>query len=62
MKRELLSRVVLPVPPGTGVLSLYREDLSSVYPGMLRYLLLLEVGGRTLALFSRRRRYLSIPG
>ena len=52
MKRELLSRVVLPVPPGTGVLSLYREDLSSVYPGMLRYLLLLEVGGRTLALFS----------
>jgi multimeric flavodoxin WrbA len=50
--RELLSRVEL-VASGTGdVLSLYRDDLSSVLPGMVRYLLRLEGAGRTVVLFS----------
>ena len=34
------------------MLALYRDDLSSVLPGMVRYLLLLEGGGRTVVLFS----------
>lgn len=50
--RELLSQVELPSPAGTGLLSLYREDLSTVYPGMVRFLLLYEGGGRILPLFS----------
>ncbi|HOT94282.1 MAG TPA: flavodoxin family protein [Methanoregulaceae archaeon] len=50
--RELLSRVEIPSAGGAGHLSLYREDLSGVYPGMVRYLLLYEGWGRTLSLFS----------
>lgn len=52
MTRELLNQVMIPSPGGMGVLSLYREDLSTVYPGMVRFLLLYEGGGRILPLFS----------
>ncbi|MEN6342937.1 MAG: flavodoxin family protein [Methanospirillum sp.] len=34
------------------MLALYRDDLSSALPGMVRYLLLLEREGRTIVLFS----------
>lgn len=50
--RELLSRADLAESGRGGVLSLYRDDLSSVLPGMLRYLLLLEEAGRQVLLFS----------
>lgn len=50
--RELLSRVELVAPGREDVLALYRDDLSSVFPGMVRYLLLFEGAGRTVVLFS----------
>lgn len=50
--RELLSEVKTSSNAGEGRLSLYREDLSAVYPGMVRFFLLYEGGGRTVPLFS----------
>jgi len=50
--RELLNRAELTVSGRESVLALYRDDLSSVLPGMVRYLLLLEEGGQTVILFS----------
>ena len=49
--RELLSQVDLAVSGG-GRAGVYRDDLSSVLPGMVRYLLLLEEAGRKVVLFS----------
>lgn len=50
--RELITRTDLDVPGEPSALGLYREDLSHVYPGMARFLLLLEVRDRRLVLFS----------
>ena len=50
--RELLSRAELGESGKEGVLALYRDDLSSVFPGMVRYLLRLEGTDRTVVLFS----------
>jgi multimeric flavodoxin WrbA len=50
--RELIARTDLAVPGEPSALGLYREDLSHVYPGMARFLLLLEVQDRRLVLFS----------
>lgn len=49
---ELLSRVELAVSGRAIVLALYRDDLSSVFPGMVRFQLFLEEAGRSVALFS----------
>ncbi|NLX48667.1 MAG: flavodoxin family protein [Methanospirillum sp.] len=52
MTREELERVDLDLSGGPAALVLHREDLSAVFPGMLRYLVLLETGDRRIVLFS----------
>jgi len=50
--RELLSKVELGASARGSVLALYRDDLSSVFPGMVRFQLLLVGAGPTVVLFS----------
>ncbi len=50
--RELLSRAEVVASGKNYVLALYRDDLSSVFPGMVRFRLLLEGAGRPVVLFS----------
>lgn len=50
--RELLSRAEVVASGRNYVLALYRDDLSSVFPGMVRFRLLLEKAGRPVVLFS----------
>lgn len=50
--RELLSRAEIVASGRNYVLSLYRDDLSSVFQGMARFRLLLEGAGRPVVLFS----------
>ena len=50
--RELLSRAEVVASERDCVLSLYRDDLSAVFPGMVRFQLVLEGAGRQVVLFS----------
>ena len=50
--RELLSRAEIVASERDCVLSLYRDDLSAVFPGMVRFQLVLEGAGRPVVLFS----------